>query len=523
MPDKKFSALSGLILFCFSSLALSHGYVDISRAKLCAQGQNSGCGSVIYEPQSVEGDDRFPESGPPDGQIASAGLGRFSQLDAQTPTRWRKTDLDSGSYTFNWYFTAPHYTRDWRYFITKPNWNSSQPLSRSAFDLTPFCSYSGGFRPPSNVSHQCVIPERNGYHIILAVWDVGDTSKSFYHVLDVNLTSSGPVPEWIDIGDINPSMDLYPGDSVLVRLFDANGELFDRNIEMTINSEANGKANTWPKLLAEYIPTQANDLLAGISNSAGDIVPSFGRNDIFASRTSSVIRAEIDLLTGGILPPEISASASETEFTAGMPLNLNVTVTTNQLLDVTAELHYQGVSVARTSADIQGTQTLNIALNDPEAGDYRLVVTGTQYEYQQETVQETINITVTDPGTSEYVYPNGRGSYQAGTIVTGLDGNIYECVIPNWCNGSEWHYAPGTGFYWQQAWVQVGTGTPPPPPSEADYVYPDGRGYYGHGTIVEGRDGNLYRCDIPGWCNSRSSFYYAPGTGLAWSSAWTAL
>lgn len=57
---------------------------------------------------------------------------------------------------------------------------------------------------------------------------------------------------------------------------------------------------------------------------------------------------------------------------------------------------------------------------------------------------------------------------------------------------------------------------------EADYVYPEGIGSYEEGTIVEGADGNLYRCrPFPnsGWCN-QSGLYYAPGTGLAWQDAW---
>ena len=30
----------------------------------------------------------------------------------------------------------------------------------------------------------------------------------------------------------------------------------------------------------------------------------------------------------------------------------------------------------------------------------------------------------------------------------------------------------------------------------------------------------VYRCQVDGWCNSASDFYYAPGSGLAWPQAW---
>ncbi len=35
--------------------------------------------------------------------------------------------------------------------------------------------------------------------------------------------------------------------------------------------------------------------------------------------------------------------------------------------------------------------------------------------------------------------------------------------------------------------------------------------------------GNLYRCDIPGWCSSTAAWAYEPGAGTAWTLAWTLL
>ncbi len=61
------------------------------------------------------------------------------------------------------------------------------------------------------------------------------------------------------------------------------------------------------------------------------------------------------------------------------------------------------------------------------------------------------------------------------------------------------------------------------PVAEADFSYPNGLGQYQQGTIVNGTDNNLYRYEIPDWCISQISLYYAPGTGLAWDSAWSSL
>ena len=57
----------------------------------------------------------------------------------------------------------------------------------------------------------------------------------------------------------------------------------------------------------------------------------------------------------------------------------------------------------------------------------------------------------------EYVYPQGKGSYQPGTQVLGTDNQVYECrSFPSsgWCNQSSLHYAPGTGLNWQDAWIR---------------------------------------------------------------------
>ncbi|WP_036216627.1 lytic polysaccharide monooxygenase, partial [Lysinibacillus sphaericus] len=66
------------------------------------------CGSIMYEPQSLEAPKGFPQSGPLDGKIASAG-GLFGGiLDQQTADRWHKNTITGGPNTFTWKYTAPH-------------------------------------------------------------------------------------------------------------------------------------------------------------------------------------------------------------------------------------------------------------------------------------------------------------------------------------------------------------------------------------------------------------------------------
>ncbi|WP_239618031.1 lytic polysaccharide monooxygenase [Cohnella mopanensis] len=178
-----------LILVCsllFADRASAHGRLIDSRADLCMSGLNTDCGPVQYEPWSVEGRGDFPEIGVPDGQIA--GGGKYPPLDAQTMTRWTKVNLSGGLHTFKWKLVANHSTNYWDYYITKPGWDPNKPLART--DLEKFCRYEdNGAIPPVDVSNDCFIPnDREGYHVIVAVWDIFDTINAFYQAMDVNLT-----------------------------------------------------------------------------------------------------------------------------------------------------------------------------------------------------------------------------------------------------------------------------------------------------------------------------------------------
>ncbi|MFD9538976.1 lytic polysaccharide monooxygenase [Streptomyces sp. NPDC060022] len=182
-------AIAGVSMFATGS-ASSHGYTDspISRQKLCANGTVTNCGNIQWEPQSVEGPKGFPAAGPADGKICSGGNSQFAQLDDPRGGSWPATNVTGGQgYSFRWQFTARHSTSDFRYYITKNGWNSSQPLTRAALESQPFMTVPyGNQQPPATLTHQGTIPtQKTGKHIILAVWNVADTTNAFYACSDV--------------------------------------------------------------------------------------------------------------------------------------------------------------------------------------------------------------------------------------------------------------------------------------------------------------------------------------------------
>eukprot|EP01061_Rhynchopus_euleeides_P014298 TRINITY_DN24815_c0_g1_i1.p1 TRINITY_DN24815_c0_g1~~TRINITY_DN24815_c0_g1_i1.p1 ORF type:complete len:425 (+),score=175.02 TRINITY_DN24815_c0_g1_i1:126-1400(+) len=194
---------AGLVLLVAVSGVSGHGYMKSppSRAYLCSEtvGLNQNCGIIADAPQDLEGNDGWPSGGPADGTISAAGKDKFSELNVQSSSRWSKFQVAPGPTSFTWQFTKNHNSTGFAYYLTKEGWNADAPLSRAAFDLTPFCTAPGGV-PPMTVTHPCTMPQRQGgYHIVLAVWDVADT-RTFYNVIDAVFPQVAP-PATTETGD----------------------------------------------------------------------------------------------------------------------------------------------------------------------------------------------------------------------------------------------------------------------------------------------------------------------------------
>ncbi|HEN8802232.1 chitin-binding protein [Pseudomonas sp. CM25] len=142
--------------------------------------------------------DDVPNMAPPaDGKIASGERPAAAYLD-KTDIDWDKHDVISGTpLEFVWQFSARHKYRRFNYFITKDGWDHRQPLAREQFESKPFKSYLNerqpywGFTdnemwPEQPTVHKLLLPERKGYHVLLGVWEIAETDKAFYQVVDLN-------------------------------------------------------------------------------------------------------------------------------------------------------------------------------------------------------------------------------------------------------------------------------------------------------------------------------------------------
>ncbi|MGU7328699.1 lytic polysaccharide monooxygenase [Bacillus thuringiensis] len=203
-------AMCGIMgtMFFGGNSAFAHGYIAEGRAHIGStyenlqlnwEQANNKYGAAVGNPQGVEAPKGFPVDGPIDGGIASGGHIEYAPLDIQKPFYWKTIDMNSGPNTFVWIYTASHKTTKWHYYITKQGWDSSKPLTRDELELIETVPWDGTNAIPNKpagasgtgLPHSVNIPsDRSGYHVILGVWDVADTSNAFYQVMDVNIKSN---------------------------------------------------------------------------------------------------------------------------------------------------------------------------------------------------------------------------------------------------------------------------------------------------------------------------------------------
>ncbi|WP_033009441.1 immunoglobulin-like domain-containing protein [Vibrio rotiferianus] len=95
---------------------------------------------------------------------------------------------------------------------------------------------------------------------------------------------------------------------------------------------------------------------------------------------------------------------------------------------------------------VEGSVDVNVL------GVYDLVYRVTDSANQTTTAQRSV---IVSDGSSYPPYESGK-TYEAGDIVTGSDGNLYQCKpwpYTGWCSNPS--YAPGETIYWSDAWDKL--------------------------------------------------------------------
>jgi chitin-binding protein len=497
---KRHEKLLWLSLLAASAAALSllptkkaeaHGYISSpqSRAVLCtaAGGNlNANCGNYQWEPQSIEYHPQasayhypdasractgsFMQCGPGDGWIASGGNGGgYGAINEQTATRWHKHRITPGERTFTWTYTAPHPVAYQEFYITKNGWNPNAPLTRDSFDATPIARFEGNNQMPgSSTDRRVTIPaDRNGYHVVLAVWKVGDTPASFYQVIDFDIQNDGTVPEWNVVGSMHPEP-LLPGDKVGVRVFTDNGELPQPGM-LVIDSEELGQPTMWPHALATALNNMDASHLGfrtGMLNAQGEVVPNYGQNNFYVRANSPTKRVEV-VKEIADMPAQLRLTGLQDSYTAtdgrvNLHFNAIASGSENYTINV-AVFDQNGTPVAHKLGPVGNNNPhFHVALENATPGTYDVTALATVNHEPRAQAQHRFTLLPADAGGDyDHVFPAGLGQYSAGTkVLQPKDNAVYECKPwPNtgYCN--QWNanataFEPGVGHAWQEAWIR---------------------------------------------------------------------
>ena len=466
------------LLLATSTPVSAHAYISKpeSRGYACRLGENTRCGNIVYEPQSLEGRDRFPETGPADGSLASAGHSAFAPLDAQTVNRWTKRHISAGPNEFTWTFTAAHSSRDWRYFITKPDWNPNSALTRDQFESVPFCEYQGeNKRPPQHLTHLCNVPaDRSGYHIVMGVWDVADTPMSFYNVVDLMIDNGDTsAVVWQDVGDIYAGRDLNIGDKVKTRVFGSEGALTSLSTVLEITTEAEGKNESWTFKLAQLINESQSWIQAGQLDTNNQVNPVVGKNEIYVQSNSGIISVELEIDQAPPPKPDFDVTGINHQYQIlDGKVEFNFDFNISQPARITATLNQNYNSINSYSFDVDsGASSSALAFENAQAGHYNLIVSyltknGSEGEasFHLNVLSEDGTPVEPDPnpgGEADYTFPEQLSAYKAGTLVLQpKTGKVYECkawpyngYCVQWSAGSN-QFEPGVGSAWNMAWIE---------------------------------------------------------------------
>ncbi|MDU0332425.1 lytic polysaccharide monooxygenase [Paenibacillus sp. 3LSP] len=405
--------IAGIGMILLSEQASAHGWVDgpASRAILCKNGQNTDCGAIVYEPQSLEAPKGFPNAGPADGKIASAN-GAFPKLDEQSANRWTKVNISAGTNTFTWKFTAPHATANWKYYITKPGWDPNAPLTRNSFDLTPFCTVNyGGVQPPFTYSHTCNVPERTGYHVILAVWEIEDTANAFYNVIDVDFGGGNSGDTTAPTAPTGLAATAVTSNSVTLS-WNASSD----NVGVTGYRVYNGS-----NLVGTVSGSTLSHTVTGLNANTSY---TFTVRAVDGAGNSSSPSNPVTVTTSPAVNDTQAPSASGNLHVMGTPTSSSVTLMWSPSTDNVGVTGYRIYRGSTLSVTVSGTETSFTVTGLSAATSYTFTVRAIDAAGNESAASNTVQVTTASAPAAQPWAPNT--AYAVGELVS-YNGEIYEC------------------------------------------------------------------------------------------------
>ena len=209
-----------------------------------------------------------------DGLLCAGGDEKKAGLDIPH-NEWQKTEItldENGEFDFKWVATATHNPSFWQFYITKPDYDKSKPLTWDDLELvdevgnvepteaTPYDTYNFKVKLPK---------DRIGEEVVLfSRWQrIDPAGEGFYNCSDITIKQgNGEIIPPVIGGDLHaipgffvkPGFTPVVGDTVRFRLMApvTGAEVLDQRLVITAANQA-----TWAQTLADQVNVLASDKL----------------------------------------------------------------------------------------------------------------------------------------------------------------------------------------------------------------------------------------------------------------------
>lgn len=236
----------------------------------------------------------------PDGEICSAGDGSKKGLNVVSPD-WQRTQIaldENNQIDYVFYGQTPHNPSYWEFYLTKPSYDATQPLTWNDLELI---DKAGDIVVDETKRYRMKVTfpaDRTGDAILLTRWQrIDPAGEGFYNCSDITIGTTGtnpptdpgnptePSPDLISLGYFIPQGfgPVEAGDTVRFRTFAATGsEIVDISLPISANN-----TTTWSAEIADQFNSQqTGDWYVGIwSDSMGHYMfdtSNVNANQVFA-------------------------------------------------------------------------------------------------------------------------------------------------------------------------------------------------------------------------------------------------
>lgn len=236
-----------------------------------------------------------------------------------------------------------------------------------------------------------------------------------------------------------------------------NGASYAAPANITINANASDPGGSVSKVEFFNGTTKLGEDISSPYAFAWNNVPA-GSYSLTAKATDNLgltaTSSPINITVGSNIAPtaSITSPANGSSFAAPATITINASASDSDG-SVSKVEFFNGASKLGEDA----TSPYSFTWTGVSAGTYSFTVKSTDNLGLTGPSSAAVSVTVTTGGCSYPQYVE-NGGYVAGSIVKN-GGNSYECKpypYSGWCNGGAWAYAPGTGAYWQDAWILKG-------------------------------------------------------------------